>query len=115
MKCVPHQESGRKVSIEGQKWFAQGTGADAQYFSVAANLTNGDMLLDGIIYKSKDGSCPPPPGEGMFSAFKNVCRAQAGSVHEIQHHLLYRQNQKHRKALSGLLQPLLPRAVETCH
>jgi hypothetical protein len=72
-KCVPQKESGLKVSTGGQKWFARGTGADPQYYSLVANLTNGETLSDGIIYKTKDGTWPAP-AEGTFSAKKNAPR-----------------------------------------
>jgi hypothetical protein len=70
-KCVTQREPGLKVSIEGQKWFARGTGANPDYYSLAANLTNVDTLSDGIIYK---GTWPAPI-EGTFSAKKNAPRS----------------------------------------
>jgi hypothetical protein len=70
-QCVPKKESGLKVGTEGQQWFARGTGTDPQFYSLVANLTNGDTLSDGIIYDSKDGAWPASL-MGTFSAKKNT-------------------------------------------
>ena len=72
-QCVPKKEPGLKVSTEGQQWFARGTGEDPQFYSLVANLTNGDTLSDGVIYDSKDGAWPAPV-MGTFSAKKGAPR-----------------------------------------
>jgi hypothetical protein len=70
-KCVPKKETQLKVSTEGQRWFARGTGEDPEYYSLVANLTNGDTLSEGVIYESKGGTWPATIS-GTFSAKKNA-------------------------------------------
>jgi hypothetical protein len=70
-QCVPKKEPQLKVSTQGQQWFARGTGKDPQYYSLEANLTNDNTLLDGVIYS---GTWPGTK-EGSFSAKKNAPRS----------------------------------------
>ena len=74
-----NDQAGLNVSTQGSRWFARGSGAENQYYSLEATVSaDGATLSDGIIYF---GASWPGTGAGTFAAHKDgprtnyTCRA----------------------------------------